>query len=103
MDALSKVKEILGQTITCTLQDERKISGTLVSLDRECNIILHDVMEIRYVHANMYNPKWHKRNPNNYEMLVEGEDILTIRRSLSQALVPGDKIVKVELIMKEKI
>lgn len=101
MDALSKVKEILGQTICCTLQDERKLSGTLISLDRECNIILHDVMEIRYVHANMYNQNWHDANPNNCEMVVEGEDRITVRRSLSQALVPGDKIVKVELIREE--
>lgn len=103
MDALSQVKEILGNSIICTLQDERKISGTLISLDRECNIILHDVLEIRYVHANMYNQQWHDANTDNYDMVVEGEDRITIRRSLSQALVPGDKIVKVELIEKGNI
>lgn len=103
MDALSQVKEILGNSIICTLQDERQISGTLISLDRECNIILHDVLEIRYVHANMYNQEWHDANPENCETVVEGEDRITIRRSLSQALVPGDKIVKVELMETDNI
>ena len=82
--ATDTVREyILGEQITCTLDDGRTVTGTLVCIDRLRNMILRGVVEERTICAADYNPT----------------DTTTrvVRRNLSQATVPGKHLVKVQV------
>lgn len=99
MDALSQVKELLGQSIKCTLQDGRTISGTLIAFDREKNIVLRDALEIRSVPSNIYISQRSATmiNDDNLSKMINVADVVSLERKLSEALVPGNKVEKVEL------
>jgi len=81
--AADKVRSLLGEKIKCTLDDGRSVSGTFVCIDRLTNLILTDAMEERMICSSDYSD-------------TNDEKILT-RRSLSQVMIPGERLQKVEV------
>eukprot|EP00581_Thalassiosira_minuscula_P020193 CAMPEP_0183721178 /NCGR_PEP_ID=MMETSP0737-20130205/13545_1 /TAXON_ID=385413 /ORGANISM="Thalassiosira miniscula, Strain CCMP1093" /LENGTH=131 /DNA_ID=CAMNT_0025951149 /DNA_START=46 /DNA_END=438 /DNA_ORIENTATION=+ len=104
---LDTVHRLLGAKLVVTMTDGRVARGNFVSLDRLGNILLEDVVESRQV---SYIP------PNN----GSGTDTISIsgggdgggeeattttpevqtwdtKRTLSQAVIPGDRMAKVEI------
>jgi len=68
-------EEFLNRQIICTLTDGRKVEGNLQCIDWLKNIILRDVVETRF---------------------KEDGDIL-LHRELSQCMVAGETLVKIEV------
>mmetsp|Transcript_15396 Transcript_15396/g.29004 ORF Transcript_15396/g.29004 Transcript_15396/m.29004 type:complete len:110 (-) Transcript_15396:524-853(-) len=101
--ALEQVSQILGRTIKCTLDDGRTVQGKFECLDRLSNIILRDALEIRFVKdPSIYGirPKMFKHQCHADGQALEEkneDDYLILERNLSQVLVPGRHLVKVEL------
>lgn len=117
---LSIIKsQILGKEIKCTLNDNRIIKGSLICLDRMKNMILVDAIEERRVEKSIYditactnnrndensgennerdrhNVKY---NENSKENSFNDEEVewIIFRRDISQVLVPGNKLIKVEM------
>ncbi|KAI2501979.1 hypothetical protein MHU86_12462 [Fragilaria crotonensis] len=78
------LRNLLGQTLKCTLADGRTATGTLICIDRLKNLILSQVVEERTVDSALYSGS-------------TGGKIITTKRVLAQAMVPGIHLVKVEL------
>jgi small nuclear ribonucleoprotein (snRNP)-like protein len=80
---LPSMNSVIGQQISCTLNDGRIITGRLVCLDRLRNLVLTGVVEERVVlQADYAN---------------SGDAAIRVRRELSQAMVPGSRLEKVEV------
>lgn len=86
MDPYEAVKAILGERVKCTLDDGRLATGELVCLDRIQNLILSNVVEERWIHPEDYSQN---------EAIREGK--VLVRRMLSQAMVPGSRLLKIEI------
>ena len=82
-DTPGRLQNLLGQKIKCTLDDGRTAMGTFICVDRLSNLILTNVVEERMVCSSDYSD-------------YRTEDIL-VRRDLSQAMVPGERLLKVEV------
>lgn len=91
--SVDKVADLLGSRILCTLDDGRKLEGNFECLDRLSNIILRDAVEKRCVKDPSLYGKEYCKDPDN----AEG---LEIERVLSQVLIPGNHLVKVELFSR---
>mmetsp|Transcript_16260 Transcript_16260/g.45077 ORF Transcript_16260/g.45077 Transcript_16260/m.45077 type:complete len:135 (-) Transcript_16260:1458-1862(-) len=83
---VTAVHAILGKKISCTLSDGRKLSGTLVCVDRLKNVILCNVTEERTIDPSHYNNSQENKGKR-----------CQIERKLSQALIPGKHLVRVEV------
>ena len=119
---LSMIKSrIVGQRIKCTLNDGRITEGTLICLDRMKNMILTNATEERIIRKSLYSviSKKGERNiiansaingamKERTNSVENGEGIdghgnnneeewFTFRRDISQVLVPGEKLIKVEI------
>ncbi len=110
--ALAIIKQkILGHEIKCTLNDNRTVIGTLICVDRLQNMILIHASEKRKIRKSVYdcNNDHHRdlctcnacstcnisSNTNGNE---EGEDgWIMFTREISQVLVPGNKVIKIEI------
>jgi len=77
------MENLLGKTLKCTLDDGRTAIGDLVCIDRLKNIILKDAVEERWVDSTVYNST--------------SGNVVVAKRSLSQAMIPGKHLVKVEI------
>ncbi len=113
--------EILGREIKCTLNDGRITRGKLICLDRLKNMILADAVEERQILKSMYDADSNnidvdsggtcsgtstrsgdgsggkkERNVDDGDD-AEGEEYFMFRRDISQVLIPGDQLLKVEL------
>lgn len=88
MMSIPPTKEsILGQQIRCTLNDGRIIRGKLVCLDRLRNLVLTGVVEERLVRQIDYCSN----------SSVEPNKQVVVKRKLSQAMVPGSRLEKVQV------
>ena len=79
---LSTIHILLGSKLRVTMTDGRIVKGNFVSLDRLGNIILDNVVECRSV---AYNNK------------DEEQTLWDTKRALAQAVIPGDRLAKVEI------
>ena len=89
-----------------TLTDGRTATGNFVALDRLGNIILENAMEYRKV-AYIAPPN-EMEEENNKTEVVNGKNLQNQRvyewntaRSLTQAVVPGGKLAKVQIAKRE--
>eukprot|EP00980_Cylindrotheca_fusiformis_P013501 scaffold3450_cov114-Cylindrotheca_fusiformis.AAC.6 len=85
MGDFQAVKAILGERVKCTCDDGRVATGELVCLDRIKNLILSNVVEERWVYSEDYS----RETTLDRKVLV--------RRELSQAMVPGSRLLRVEI------
>ena len=107
---LNKIQLLLGSNLRVTMLDGRVAHGKFVSLDRLSNIVLEDVTEYRRV---AYVPPPPPPGslavpPNNGDdgaksKLTTKDGCYTwdTERKLSQAVIPGDRMVKVEIASGE--
>lgn len=79
---LSTIHILLGSKLRVTMSDGRIVNGNFVSLDRLGNIILDNVVECRSV----------AYNGNDKE-----QTLWDTKRTLAQAVIPGDRLAKVEI------
>jgi small nuclear ribonucleoprotein (snRNP)-like protein len=97
---LEQVSLLLGRTLLCTLDDGRTVQGQLECLDRLSNIILRDALEKRVVEdPSIYGIEkgYEKEGKENHGKNQEDPPLI-LERWLSQVLVPGKHLVKVELL-----
>ena len=83
---LRTIHILLGSKLQVVMSDGRIVHGNFVSLDRLGNIILDNVVEFRSV---AYNNK------------DEGQTLWDTKRALAQAVIPGDRLSKVEIAKDE--
>jgi len=105
---LDQVSAIIGKKIICTLDDGRTLEGRLECLDRLSNIILRQVRETRIVTDPSIYGHWHEHgnssNTSNTSNSSSGEKKeVVIERRLSQALIPGNHLVKVQLVHEVRV
>lgn len=107
---------ILGQQIKAHLSDGRNLTGTLICIDRCKNMILTNVKEERYVNKSDYIYRITENNGSTTTSndihddaaIDDGEENekrlakMKVSRIISQAMIPGSKLVKVE-IAKAKV
>jgi small nuclear ribonucleoprotein (snRNP)-like protein len=87
---IDQVSNIIGRKVICTLDDGRTLEGRLECLDRLSNIILRQALEKRIVKdLSIYQ---------SHSGELQDTKELVIERKLSQALIPGNHLVKVLLI-----
>jgi small nuclear ribonucleoprotein (snRNP)-like protein len=91
--ALDYAKSILGQPITCTLDDGRTVQGKFLCIDRLRNIILTNVVERRTIQTSDYRFGDESHDPED----ASTNKTLPVERHLGQAMVPGSRLVKVEI------
>ena len=124
-DPLSDIHLIIGAKLRVTMTDGRVAHGTFVALDRLCNIILDNVIEYReisYIDPTPSNPSGsggglsgredgnevgnhstinvadsEEGNNNNHPQIYRWNT----ERSLSQAVIRGDRLAKVEIVKDE--
>lgn len=92
---LETIHQLLGSKIRVTMKDGRTVNGTFVCLDRLNNILLEDAIEHRKI--------GYKQNIVSSDDGSSEEQLYTwdAEREISQAMVRGDKIVKVEICESE--
>jgi small nuclear ribonucleoprotein (snRNP)-like protein len=81
------------------LKDDRTITGQLICFDRLQNVILMDALEERRVLKSLYH-HYHTNDDGGGDHGGDGDgdqSYYLFRREISQVLVPGEKIVKVEI------
>jgi len=86
---LNTIHLLIGAKLRVTMTDRRVATGRFVCLDRLSNVVLEDVVELRRV-------AYVSKRGNQMET-QEWET----SRSLSRAVVPGDKLAKVEIAREE--
>lgn len=82
---LNAIHRLLGSTLLVTMTDGRVAEGKFVCLDRLGNIILEDVTERREI---------------TYDSGDGGQDSVyrwETERSLSQAVIPGDRLARIQI------
>ena len=106
---LNKIQLLLGSNLRVTMLDGRVAHGKFVSLDRLSNIVLEDVTEYRRVAYVPSPPPGSLAVPLNNgddgakSKLTTKDGCYTwdTERKLSQAVIPGDRMVKVEIASRE--
>eukprot|EP00591_Stephanopyxis_turris_P005856 CAMPEP_0195515702 /NCGR_PEP_ID=MMETSP0794_2-20130614/6677_1 /TAXON_ID=515487 /ORGANISM="Stephanopyxis turris, Strain CCMP 815" /LENGTH=105 /DNA_ID=CAMNT_0040644165 /DNA_START=47 /DNA_END=361 /DNA_ORIENTATION=- len=83
--------KLIGSRVRCILDDGRVATGTFLCLDRLKNLLLCDVVEVRKVSS------FQGKNEASDGAVYEDE---YAERRLSQAMVPGKHLVKVEVEKK---
>jgi small nuclear ribonucleoprotein (snRNP)-like protein len=81
--SIEKVENLVGERIKCTLDDGRYVTGTFLCLDRLTNIILSNAVEERNISSADYSETTHEH--------------IVVTRNLSQAMIPGERLRKVEV------
>jgi small nuclear ribonucleoprotein (snRNP)-like protein len=92
---LETIHRLLGSKIRVTMKDGRTVDGTFVCLDRLNNILLEDAIEHRKI--------GYKQTIVSSDDGSSEEQLYTwdAEREISQAMIRGDKIVKVEIYESE--
>lgn len=107
-DAQDAMSKLLGNTVICTLDDDRSLEGTFVCLDRLKNIILSSVTETRSVPLKEYGAYLEGLDPpvidageaDGKEDIADENGCVVVTRKLSQAFAPGARLVKIEVTQK---
>ena len=98
---IDQVAAIIGRKIICTLDDGRTLEGRLECLDRLSNIILRQVHETRIVtDPSIYG---HGHDSSISSSGIGEKKGMVIKRRLSQALIPGNHLVKVQLVHEVQV
>ena len=100
---------LLGSKLHVTMTDGRVARGNLVCLDRLGNIILENVVECRrvaYIPPPVASNIEEISSEGGKEKILQCNDEQTVykwdtERSLSQVVIPGDRLAKVEIAKKE--
>lgn len=82
-DPTEVLHKLLGERIKCTLNDGRSATGRFICVDRLMNLILTDVAEERIISTSDYSDSKDEKIP--------------AVRMLGQALIPGERLAKVEI------
>jgi small nuclear ribonucleoprotein (snRNP)-like protein len=91
--ALQYTHQLLEKTIVCTMNDGRTVRGTFLCIDRLSNIILtNNVVEERTIELADYRQHNSNRSSNKNNCQT-----LSCKRVLAQAMIPGSRLVKVEV------
>ncbi|OEU18957.1 hypothetical protein FRACYDRAFT_237245 [Fragilariopsis cylindrus CCMP1102] len=100
---------LLGQQVKTTLSDGRNLTGKLICIDRLKNMILTFVKEERLIDPSDYKYRVNDHDDDNVndndDNSVPDDGILRkkkVVRFISQAMIPGSQLVKVE-IAKSKL
>mmetsp|Transcript_14105 Transcript_14105/g.21538 ORF Transcript_14105/g.21538 Transcript_14105/m.21538 type:complete len:106 (-) Transcript_14105:279-596(-) len=83
------MRRLLGKTLKCTLDDGRTATGKLICVDRLKNLILGHVVEERMVDSSFYCDEEYTA--------ANGSKMIVTKRELTQAMIPGIHLVKVEV------
>mmetsp|Transcript_3678 Transcript_3678/g.5599 ORF Transcript_3678/g.5599 Transcript_3678/m.5599 type:complete len:136 (+) Transcript_3678:80-487(+) len=117
-EALDTIHRLLGSRIRVTMTDGRIASGKFISLDRLGNIMLEDVVEQRWLEYNdepaadtkdtsLNNKESNSDDSNNNAQQLQhtkdesGVCRWTTERSVTQAVIIGSKVAKVEMMRQE--
>lgn len=100
---IDQVAAIIGRKIICTLDDGRTLEGRLECLDRLSNIILRQVRETRIVTDPSIYGHGHASDNNSISNSNGEKKEIVIERRLSQALIPGNHLVKVQLVHEVQV
>jgi small nuclear ribonucleoprotein (snRNP)-like protein len=92
---LETILRLLGSKIRVTMKDKRTVDGTFVCLDRLNNILLEDAIEHRKIGCKQTIVR--SDDGSSEEQLYTWD----AEREISQAMIRGDKIVKVEIYESE--
>ena len=92
---LETILRLLGSKIRVTMKDGRTVDGTFVCLDRLNNILLEDAIEHRKIG---YKQTIVRSDDGSSEEQLYMWDT---EREISQAMIRGDKLVKVEICESE--
>ncbi|VEU40434.1 unnamed protein product [Pseudo-nitzschia multistriata] len=87
---------LLGKRIKCTLTDGRTLTGTFICIDRLKNLILTDVLEERSIDPSDYKHRVGSSEPSTEPPTARC--FRRVERKISQAMVPGERLVRVELL-----
>lgn len=90
------ISSLFGKEIRCTMDDGRTVHGKLICLDRLRNMILSDVVEVRLLPQHLQRPHLLEGVAVALPSTAESVDCYSERR-LSQAMIPGKHLVKVEV------
>ena len=93
-DLLQTVHRLLGSTILITLTDGRTAQGKFLCLDRLGNIILDNAVEKREI--AYCSSAGNDSNPGD-ETIYRWDT----ERLLTQAVIPGERLFKVQIARKE--
>lgn len=95
---------LLGQKVKTTLSDGRILTGKLICIDRLKNLILTFVKEERLIDPSDYKYRVNDHDDDNVDdnddNFVPDDSILRkkkVVRFISQAMIPGSQLVKVEI------
>mmetsp|Transcript_7395 Transcript_7395/g.15860 ORF Transcript_7395/g.15860 Transcript_7395/m.15860 type:complete len:142 (+) Transcript_7395:389-814(+) len=100
---------LLGKRIKSTLSDGRTLTGTLICIDRLKNLILTNVIEERLIDPldyryrrdgddNDVDADAQNDNDNEKPIINDGSSRLRkVERHISQAMIPGSRLFKVEI------
>mmetsp|Transcript_12535 Transcript_12535/g.15750 ORF Transcript_12535/g.15750 Transcript_12535/m.15750 type:complete len:136 (+) Transcript_12535:133-540(+) len=98
------MEKILGCDIKCTLDDGRTATGKFLCIDRLKNLVLSDVIEVRKIPRLRRDCRDLAKVANNgaasnhSNVDASSDDKHTMyERHLSQAMIPGKHLVKVEV------
>ncbi len=90
------ISSLFGKEILCTMDDGRTVRGKLLCVDRLRNMILSDVVEVRLLPQRLQRPHLLEGVAVACPSTTESVDCYSERR-LSQAMIPGKHLVKVEV------
>lgn len=117
-EALDTIHRLLGARIRVTMTDGRIASGKFINLDRLGNIMLEDVVEKRLLEyhdvptadtkdTSLDQKASNSDDNNNTQQHVQytrdenGVCQWTTERSVTQAVIIGSKVAKVEIMRRE--
>jgi small nuclear ribonucleoprotein (snRNP)-like protein len=92
---LKTVHCLLGSNLHVTMTDGRTVRGKFLCLDRLGSILLEDVVERREI---IYCPHEDEGDEGDGKESIYRWDT---ERSLSQVVIPGNRLVKVEIAKDE--
>lgn len=92
---LETIHLLLGSKIRVTMKDGRIVDGTFVCLDRLNNILLEDAIEHRKIGYKQTIVSSDDGSSEEQLYMWDAE------REISQAMIRGDKLVKVEICESE--
>eukprot|EP00571_Detonula_confervacea_P017673 CAMPEP_0172312682 /NCGR_PEP_ID=MMETSP1058-20130122/18341_1 /TAXON_ID=83371 /ORGANISM="Detonula confervacea, Strain CCMP 353" /LENGTH=144 /DNA_ID=CAMNT_0013026215 /DNA_START=80 /DNA_END=514 /DNA_ORIENTATION=+ len=106
---LNTIHLLLGSKLHVTMTDGRVARGNFVCLDRLGNMILEDVVECRQVaytippELSSSDDKGNTNEEGNGELQCNKQTMYKwdTERSLSQAVIPGDRLAKVDIAKGE--
>jgi len=89
---------LLGKRIKTTLSDGRTLTGKFICIDRLKNLILTNVTEERYIDPSDYRYRVDEdENENDGDGDHSMDRQIKVERQISQAMIPGSRLVKAEV------